>query len=70
MAKNSDSRAPDCRTVTGRFVSADGAPRGGVLRGARMPDGSTFVTIDPETSRAASARATRKIMESRTKTAK
>lgn len=66
MPKGSGSRAIG-RTATGKFIGVSGAPGGSVIRGTRMPDGSTFVTIAPEARKAASARATSKIMEIRSK---
>jgi hypothetical protein len=64
---NSSSRQGPRSTTTGKFVDHSGAPTGNVIRGTRMPDGSTFVTIAPETREKASSRATQKIAEFREK---
>lgn len=51
--------------AAGRFIDVSGAPGGAVARGTRMPDGSIHVTIAPEVSREASARAEARIKEAR-----
>lgn len=62
---NSTSRNSLLSTTGEKFVGNSGAQAGSVIRGTRMPDGSTFVTIAPKTREKASARATQKITELR-----
>lgn len=65
MAKVLRPRFSSRDGVAATFVDISGAPGAGVARGTRMPEGSIHVTIAPEVSKKASARAEARIKQAR-----
>jgi hypothetical protein len=65
MAKILRPRFSSRNGVAATFVDMSGAPDGAVTRATRMPDGSIHISISPEVSKKASARAEARIKQAR-----